>query len=49
MLWQDLQETFYLVFAPCLGGVVLPFFIAVGLAIALYRAGPRLLPWRRRK
>lgn len=51
MLWQDLQETFYLVFAPCLAGVVLPFFVAFGIGIAIYRAATKLVPyyWSSRK
>lgn len=49
MLWQDLQESFFLVFAPCLLGVILPFFVAGGVVIAAYTFIKRALPWRRRK
>ena len=44
MLWQDLQETFFIVFAPCLIGVILPFFVGGGILIAVYRFVTRMAP-----
>lgn len=44
MLWQDLQETFFIVFAPCLAGVILPFFVGGGIVIAVIRLVFRIIP-----
>jgi hypothetical protein len=44
MLWKDLQETFFIVFAPCLVGVILPFFVGGGILIAVYRFVSRMAP-----
>lgn len=40
--WLDLQESFYLLFAPCILGVILPFFLAGGILIAIYTAVKRM-------
>lgn len=42
--WLDLQESFFIVFGPCLVGVVLPFFLAGVILIAVHTAIRRMIP-----
>jgi hypothetical protein len=50
VLWQDLQEAFFIVFTPCLAGVVLPFFLAGLILIGGHRFIDGIIPrpWRRK-
>lgn len=46
-LWPDLQETFYLLLGPYIGGLLLPVFIGSGLALAILMSFSRF--WRPRE
>lgn len=43
-MWTDLQETFYLIFAPFIVGLILPLFVAAGVILAVLMSVERF--WR---
>ena len=44
MLWADIQEAFYIIFAPFVVGVILPLFVAAGVLVAVLMVAQRF--WR---
>ena len=43
-MWADLQQAFYITFAPFIASILLPVFMAAGLLLAMLMATARY--WR---